>query len=54
MADDNFLEPADDTPVSVAAPEEDMPGLSGHIIGLNSGWYSLLSGPSLSPLPLLP
>ncbi len=34
MADDNFLEPADDTPVSVAAPEEQMPGLAGHITGL--------------------
>ena len=44
MADDNFLEPADDTPVSVAAPEQDMPGLSGHIIGLfknsENGRYS--------------
>ena len=34
MADDNFLEPADDTPVPIAAPEEQMPGLAGHITGL--------------------
>ena len=32
--DDNFLEPAEDTPVSIATPEEQMPGLSGHIYGL--------------------
>ena len=32
--DDNFLEPADDTPVSVATPEEQMPGLAGHVYGL--------------------
>ncbi len=31
---DNFLEPADATTVSVNEPEEKMPGLSGHIIGL--------------------
>jgi hypothetical protein len=34
MADDNFLEPADDTPVPIATPEEQMPGLAGHITGL--------------------
>ena len=41
---DNFLEPADDAPVPIAAPEEQMPGLSGHIIGLfkqsENGRYS--------------
>ena len=33
--DDNFLEPADDTPVSVATPEEQMPGLAGHLTNRN-------------------
>ena len=28
---DNFLEPSDDTPVNVQAPDDTMPGLAGHI-----------------------
>ena len=32
--DVNFLEPAEDTPVSIATPEEQMPGLAGHVYGL--------------------
>ena len=31
MAEDNFLEPADDTEVPVVAPEEQLPGLVGYI-----------------------
>ena len=31
---DNFLEPADDKPVAIESPEEQMPGLAGHIMGL--------------------
>ena len=29
MADENFLQPADDTQVPVQSPEEQMPGLAG-------------------------
>tara|TARA_Y100000593_G_scaffold46238_1_gene87866 strand:- start:5545 stop:7674 length:2130 start_codon:yes stop_codon:yes gene_type:complete len=31
MADENFLQPADDTSIPIANPEEQMPGLAGHI-----------------------
>ena len=31
---DNFLEPADDKPVAIESPEEQMPGLSGHIMAV--------------------
>ena len=31
MADDNFLEPSDDTPVPILDPIDAMPGLAGHI-----------------------
>ena len=32
--DDNFLQPADDESVQINNPEEQMPGLAGHINGL--------------------
>ena len=31
MSEDNFLQPADDTTVSVHAPEEQMPGLAAYV-----------------------
>ena len=29
MADESFLQPEDDTPISVVSPEDSMPGLAG-------------------------
>ena len=31
MADENFLQPADDTQIPIQNPEEQMPGLAGYI-----------------------
>ena len=31
MADESFLQPDDDTPVSINSPEDQMPGLAGYV-----------------------